>query len=153
MKKRIVLIAGLFILMAQTLPAAVTFPNVLTPIAKIDIGYGVKITAERLLTLTPKEYRELTGHNLGLFKSIALKFVQKKAGKEMKKSEEGNKSKVTAALLAFFLGGLGIHRFYLGYTWQGVVQLLTAGGLGIWALIDFIRILTGSLQPKNGIYK
>lgn len=64
----------------------------------------------------------------------------------------GGKSRLVAGLLAFFLGGLGIHRFYLGYTWQGVVQLFTAGGLGIWALIDFIRICTGDLKPKNGEY-
>ena len=62
------------------------------------------------------------------------------------------KSQLTATLLAFFLGGLGIHRFYLGYTLIGVIQLLTLGGLGIWALIDFIRILTGDLQPKKGPY-
>ncbi|WP_408648914.1 TM2 domain-containing protein [Tumidithrix elongata] len=40
------------------------------------------------------------------------------------------KSKVTAILLCFFLGGFGIHRFYLGYTVIGIVQLLTIGGLG-----------------------
>lgn len=62
------------------------------------------------------------------------------------------KSQVTALLLCIFLGGIGIHRFYLGYTWQGVVQLLTLGGLGIWALIDLIRIITGDLQPKDGSY-
>ena len=62
------------------------------------------------------------------------------------------KSQVSALLLCLFIGGLGIHRFYLGYTWQGVVQLLTLGGLGIWSLIDLIRIITGSLQPKNGSY-
>jgi TM2 domain-containing membrane protein YozV len=62
------------------------------------------------------------------------------------------KSQVTALLLCIFIGGLGIHRFYLGYTWQGVVQLLTLGGLGIWSLIDLIRIITGDLQPKNGSY-
>jgi TM2 domain-containing membrane protein YozV len=62
------------------------------------------------------------------------------------------KSQVTALLLSLFLGGLGIPRFYLGYTWQGVVQLLTLGGLGIWSLIDLIRIITGDLQPKNGSY-
>ena len=50
-----------------------------------------------------------------------------------------------AALLCFFLGGLGIHRFYLGYTTIGVIQLLTGGGCGIWILIDFIRILMGDL--------
>jgi len=62
------------------------------------------------------------------------------------------KSQIIAAILAFAIGGLGIHRFYLGYTWQGVVQLLTLGGCGIWALIDLIRICTGDLQPKNGSY-
>lgn len=65
----------------------------------------------------------------------------------------GSKSHVAAILLAFFLGGLGIHRFYLGYTWQGVVQLLTLGGLGVWALIDLIRIIIKSLQPKDGSYE
>jgi len=63
-----------------------------------------------------------------------------------------SKSQLVAALLCFFLGGLGIHRFYLGYTWQGVVQLLTGGGCGVWALIDFIRILLGTLKPKDGDY-
>jgi len=62
------------------------------------------------------------------------------------------KSQVTALILAILIGGLGIHRFYLGYTWQGIVQLLTAGGCGIWALIDIIRIITGDLQPKTGTY-
>ena len=52
------------------------------------------------------------------------------------------KSQLIALLLCLFIGGIGIHRFYLGYTWQGVVQLLTLGGLGVWALIDLIRIIT-----------
>lgn len=76
----------------------------------------------------------------------------KKLDKLAKKAEGGNKSWIATLLLCFFLGGLGIHRFYLGYTWQGVVQLLTAGGLGIWWLIDFIRICTKDLKPKNGEY-
>ena len=62
------------------------------------------------------------------------------------------KSQVVALLLCFFVGIIGIHRFYLGYVWQGIVQILTFGGLGIWTLIDFIRIITGDLQPKNGSY-
>ncbi len=62
------------------------------------------------------------------------------------------KSQITATLLAFLIGGIGIHRFYLGYTWQGIVQILTLGGLGIWTLIDLIRIITGSLKPKGGEY-
>ncbi len=78
-------------------------------------------------------------------KEVAAEYVSPAAG--------GEKSQLIALLLVIFVGGLGIHRFYLGYTWQGVVQLLTLGGCGIWALIDLIRIITGDLKPKNGEYK
>jgi len=54
------------------------------------------------------------------------------------------KSRLTAFLLCTFLGGLGIHRFYVGRIVSGVFQLLTLGGLGIWSLIDWILILSGS---------
>ncbi|MBV6473292.1 MAG: hypothetical protein JPMHGGIA_01572 [Saprospiraceae bacterium] len=64
----------------------------------------------------------------------------------------GGKSQLVALLLVIFVGGLGIHRFYLGYTTIGIIQLLTLGGCGIWALIDLIRIVTGDLKPKNGNY-
>lgn len=64
----------------------------------------------------------------------------------------GGKSQVVALVLAVVIGGLGIHRFYLGYTWQGVVQLLTAGACGVWTLIDIIRIATGDLGPNGGRY-
>lgn len=60
------------------------------------------------------------------------------------------KSKLTALLLSIFLGGLGVDRFYLGYTGMGVLKLLTAGGLGIISLIDIIQIATGKLKPADG---
>lgn len=60
------------------------------------------------------------------------------------------KSWMTALLLSFFAGGLGVDRFYLGYTGLGVAKLLTCGGLGIWALIDFIMIVMNKLPDANG---
>lgn len=63
------------------------------------------------------------------------------------------KSKIAAALLAFFLGSFGIHNFYLGYNGKGLAQLLltilTCGYGAIitwpWALIEFILLLTGGI--------
>ena len=60
------------------------------------------------------------------------------------------KSKLTAILLCFFLGSLGIHRFYLGYTIIGVIQLLTFGGFLIWVIVDLIRLIIGSLKDSEG---
>ena len=55
-----------------------------------------------------------------------------------------------ALLLCFFLGCLGIHRFYVGKTGSGIAMLLTCGGCGIWALVDFIMILVNSFTDKDG---
>ena len=85
-----------------------------------------------------------------------MKAVIKAAKKELKKEAKditaSGKSQIVALILAILVGALGIHRFYLGYTGIGIIQLLTAGGCGIWALIDIIRIATGDLKPKDGDY-
>ena len=70
----------------------------------------------------------------------------------MEGGESSGKSQMTALLLCFFVGILGIHRFYLGDTTGGIIQLLTGGLCGVWTLIDLIRILTGDLKPKDGDY-
>ena len=59
------------------------------------------------------------------------------------------KSKMTAGLLGIFLGGFGVHNFYLGYTGKaiGQIALTCCFGLGaIWGLIEGILILTGSIN-------
>ncbi|RAK67159.1 hypothetical protein DLM85_12615 [Hymenobacter edaphi] len=71
------------------------------------------------------------------------------------------KSQLTALLLELFLGFLGVHRFYLGYTGRGILYialLLTSWliipffVLAVLTTIDLVLIITGDLKPKNGEY-
>ena len=55
---------------------------------------------------------------------------------------------LTALLLSIFLGGLGVDRFYMGYTGLGILKLITCGGCGIWAIIDWFLIM-GTTREKN----
>lgn len=64
------------------------------------------------------------------------------------------KSQGIALILALTLGLLAAHRWYLGTPWvYNIFFIFTLGGLGIWLLIDIIRICTGDLTPAKGRYK
>jgi len=68
----------------------------------------------------------------------------------MEKSRISEKSRLVALLLCFIVGVFGVHRFYVGKTGTGIAQILTLGGLGIWALVDLIMIVVGSFTDKEG---
>jgi hypothetical protein len=139
---------------STALPILLTALLVLTtssvPAPKPAKSASTQLTAKEMYSLVEQQ----TGEQLTFKEKVALKLFNKKINKSLDKAAApgSEKSHTVAWLLALFVGGLGVHRFYLGYTWQGVVQLLTLGGCGVWALIDFIRILTGDLQPKDGSY-
>jgi len=107
-------------------------------------------SVERFVKMSAKDIEEHLGRKPKFKEVVAIKAAQKKIKKAYKKSATGDKEKLTAFLLALFLGGLGVHRFYLGYTGIGIAQLLTAGGCGIWALIDIIKIATDKLPDFDG---
>jgi len=66
------------------------------------------------------------------------------------KISESDKRMVPALLLCFFLGFLGVHRFYVGKVGTGILMLVTAGGVGIWVIVDFVMICVGSFKDKEG---
>jgi len=66
----------------------------------------------------------------------------------MRSSSE--RRRLPASLLCFFLGVCGAHRFYAGKTGTGLLQLVTAGGVGLWWLYELIMVLTGSLRDADG---
>lgn len=71
-------------------------------------------------------------------------------GYALKTQKKSGKSKLAAGLLGFFLGGCGIHNFYLGYTGKAVAQILVSlctFGIGsIWGFIEGILILCGKIN-------
>lgn len=54
------------------------------------------------------------------------------------------------AIICFFLGELGIHRFVVGKIGTGILWLLTFGLFGIGYIVDFIMILCGTFTDKSG---
>lgn len=60
------------------------------------------------------------------------------------------KSKTVVLILSIFLGEFGIDRFYVGKVGTGILKLLTAGGFGVWWLIDIILVATDNFTDKAG---
>jgi len=56
------------------------------------------------------------------------------------------KKKSTAIICWIF----NLHRFYLGQVGLGILFLVTAGGLGIWCLLDGIKIFSGKMTDSEG---
>ena len=163
MRKVLKNLGGLLIAVsAITILTSAAFVRKAPPVNKTKVDAAVlalkKASADGKLTTKEltKIATDLKGSKLSLKEKLMIKIFGKNIASKIDATtapySEDGKSQVIALILCIVVGGLGIHRFYLGYTWQGIVQLLTAGACGIWTLIDLIRIITGDLKPKNGEY-
>lgn len=61
-----------------------------------------------------------------------------------------NKKKLLTILLCIFLGYLGVHRFYVGKVWTGLIWFLTGGLVGIGVIVDAVLILISAFRDKEG---
>ena len=60
------------------------------------------------------------------------------------------KNRVLAILFCVFFGVFGVHRFYAGKFWSGIFQFFTAGGFGVWWLVDLVLLLMGRFKDGEG---
>lgn len=65
--------------------------------------------------------------------------------------QTSEKGFIPTLLLCILIGGLGVHRFYVGKVGTGILMLITLGGFGIWTLIDLIMIATGNFTDGDGL--
>lgn len=70
--------------------------------------------------------------------------------KLLKQNSQSQNQWIVVLLLAFFLGFIGAHRFYVGKNGSGILMILTVGGIGLWVLYDLIIIITGNFKTKEG---
>ncbi len=90
------------------------------------------------------------GSKLAEGADICLKCGKFVNGSKAPGNNPNGRSKMTAGLLGIFLGGWGIHSFYLGFSGKGVTQIIvtifTCGFGALWGFIEGIMILCGSMN-------
>lgn len=65
--------------------------------------------------------------------------------------KRSGRSRLAALLLCIFLGGFGVHKFYVGRIGLGLVYLLTNGLFGIGWLVDVIVLSAGNPRDRDGL--
>ena len=65
-------------------------------------------------------------------------------------SEKSDQDWTVVILLCLFLGGFGVHRFFVGKTGTGIAMLFTLGGFGIWTMIVLVMIIVGKFEDSDG---
>jgi len=65
-------------------------------------------------------------------------------------NKQSDKKILPAFLLCFIIGIFRVYRFYVGKVGTGLLQLVTLGGVGLWALWDLIMIIMGKFTDKEG---
>ena len=76
--------------------------------------------------------------------------IETASPEQTRKKLPAEKHFLAAFFLSFSWGVLGVDRMYLGKWFTGILKLVTAGGFGLWIVIDLYLIMSGSMRDKWG---
>ena len=62
----------------------------------------------------------------------------------------GQRHYLAAFFISFMWGVFGVDRMYLGKYGTGILKLLSAGGFGVWVVVDLYLIMRGSMRDRWG---
>lgn len=140
----------------QLLSAETQLTAVQSEIRSLQRQKETRTTRQQTRDLQARE-QELQGQIDSLRKAIAARRTSEAEAEARAQTEPARQAGIatpkqwsTAVILCALLGPLGAHRFYTGYVLIGLIQLVTLGGAGIWALIDLFHILRGSFRDAKG---
>ena len=105
---------------------------------------------DRYETRNQQKYCHACGHLIPLDSAFCPHCDARQASPAPRSFVEDHRSWGIVLLLCIFVGPLGLHRFYVGKVGTGILMLLTAGGVGIWVIIDLILIVTGKFTDSEG---
>jgi len=139
-----------------------------TPSAEICVQCGTRVGSRATAGMT-HSFCNACGASVTPSTEICVKCGTRVTGRAtpgIAATDVSPKSRLAATLLAFFLGTIGVHRFYLGKTGTAVAMLLLSivgyativfgvgfvfiAAVGIWALVDFILAVAGRMRDKEG---
>ncbi len=85
------------------------------------------------------------GHQIGMVREM---LIQADDSKFLALQSANLKDPTIMLIVSLLAGSLGVDRFMLGETGLGIAKLLTCGGFGIWAIIDWFLIM-GKTKEMN----
>lgn len=132
--------------------ASEIYPQLKPPEARGSgvVGRESESSAGAAIPLPPAAEPQSPAVNAPLTSPKLPSKAKKPAPAESDNVDCSQRSRLVAGFLGVFLGPLGIHRFYLGYWGVGLAMMITAGGLGLWSLIDAIFVMTGRVPDADG---
>jgi Flp pilus assembly protein TadB len=113
------------------------------------LGYQVATRNKKRTASDPKQSYQTDNAGTTVLSKVSTT-TSSMSSQDTQQYLQSNKSKSVALFLCFFLGFLGIHRFYVGKIGTGLLMFFTYGGFGLMWLFDIVMLVTSNFKDKRG---